>query len=193
MPHISISQLDQYRFNNGLSPIQCQAIIYTNAELLSIGPLGINFLIKIQVFIHENASENIVCNIGWPFCLGGEELAWPRDALWWHRSGSTLSQAMAWHCQLSSKVFCGINIWAIPRVLMNLIHNLSSEITLLKLLPHPPRANEFNGSLQTDASGHHNITVNQSDVLCWWYHVFLWAVLKNVTWSLKTNSQPDND
>ena len=28
---------------NGLSPIRCQAITWTNADLLSIGPLGTNF------------------------------------------------------------------------------------------------------------------------------------------------------
>ena len=52
--------------NNGLSPIWNQAIIWTNAELLSIGPLGTNFddiLIKTLFFIQENASENIVCEI----------------------------------------------------------------------------------------------------------------------------------
>ena len=39
--------------NNGLSPIQRQAIIQTNAGLLSIAPLGTNFseiLIKIGNF-----------------------------------------------------------------------------------------------------------------------------------------------
>ena len=37
--------------DNGLLPVQCQAIILTNADLLSTGPLRINFneiLIKIQ-------------------------------------------------------------------------------------------------------------------------------------------------
>ena len=52
--------------DNGLAPIRCQAIIYTNAGLLSIGPLGTNFseiLIKIHFFIYENASENNVCEM----------------------------------------------------------------------------------------------------------------------------------
>ena len=38
---------------NGLSPIQYQAITWTNAALWSIAPLGTNFsgiLIKIQIF-----------------------------------------------------------------------------------------------------------------------------------------------
>ena len=45
---------------NGLSPVRRQPIIWTNAGLMSIGPLGI----KIQNFsftIHKIASENIVC------------------------------------------------------------------------------------------------------------------------------------
>ena len=49
--------------DNGLSPNRCQAIIKTNAGLLSIGPLGANvngILIEVQNFIHENASENII-------------------------------------------------------------------------------------------------------------------------------------
>ena len=40
--------------DNGLTPIRCQAIIWTNAGLLSIGPLGTNLseiLIKIQNFL----------------------------------------------------------------------------------------------------------------------------------------------
>ena len=49
--------------DNGLSPIWHKSIIQTNA--VSIGHLGTNFseiLIKNKkVFIHENASENIVC------------------------------------------------------------------------------------------------------------------------------------
>ena len=57
---------------NGLSPIQCQAIIWTIAGLLLIGTLGTNFSessIKIQKFslkkIHFKMSAN------WrPFCLG---------------------------------------------------------------------------------------------------------------------------
>ena len=50
--------------DNGLSPIRCQAIMSTNAGLLSIGPLWTNFIkIFIQntkLFIHKDASENIV-------------------------------------------------------------------------------------------------------------------------------------
>ena len=57
--------------DNGLSPIRRQAIIWTNAGLLSIGPLGTNFsevLIKIQNWMHLKMSS-----AKWrPFCpVGG--------------------------------------------------------------------------------------------------------------------------
>ena len=62
---------------NGLSPIRRQAIIWTNAGLLWIGPLGTNFseiLIKIQTFsftkMHLKSSS-----AKWrPFYPGGDEL-----------------------------------------------------------------------------------------------------------------------
>ena len=53
--------------DNGLWPIRRQAIILTNAGLLSIGPLETNFSaisIKIQnVLSKKNAFENIVCEL----------------------------------------------------------------------------------------------------------------------------------
>ena len=50
VPHICVNKLTIIGSENGLSPIWRQAIIWTNAGLLSIGPLGTNFsevLIKI--------------------------------------------------------------------------------------------------------------------------------------------------
>ena len=63
--------------NNGLSPIQCQAIIWTNAGLLSIGPLGTNFsaiLIKTQNFSFTKMHLKISSAKSRPFCAGGDEL-----------------------------------------------------------------------------------------------------------------------
>ena len=48
---------------------------------------------------------------------------------WWH-------QAITWtNVDLSSKVFSGIHMRAILEVLQNIIYNMCSDITLLKLLP----------------------------------------------------------
>ena len=53
MPHICVSELGRTGAGNGLSPIRRQAIIYTDAVLLSIGPSGTKYreiLVKIQNF-----------------------------------------------------------------------------------------------------------------------------------------------
>ena len=51
--HICVGRLTIIGSDNGLSPGRCQAIIWTNAGILLIGPLGTNFseiLIEIQTF-----------------------------------------------------------------------------------------------------------------------------------------------
>ena len=74
--HICVSRLTIIGWDNGLSPIRRQAIIYSNAGLLLIAHLGTNIseiLIKnTKRFIHENAPENIACEtaaffsrVGW--------------------------------------------------------------------------------------------------------------------------------
>ena len=53
MTHICVSKLIIIGSDNGLSPGRCQAIIWTNAGVLLIGPSGTNFseiLIEIQTF-----------------------------------------------------------------------------------------------------------------------------------------------
>ena len=69
---------------------------------------------------------------------------WPSDNILWHRSGSTLAQVMAW-CLTAPSHYLN-QCWLViilrstgavsQEVLMLLICNICSEITLLKLLPH---------------------------------------------------------
>ena len=65
--HICVSKIIIIGSNNGLSLGRRQAIIWTNAGILLIGPLGTNLieiLIEIYiVFIQENAFENVVRNM----------------------------------------------------------------------------------------------------------------------------------
>ena len=52
--------------DNGLSPRRRQAIIWTNAGILLIGPLGTNFSNlnrNSNILIKENAIENVVCEM----------------------------------------------------------------------------------------------------------------------------------
>ena len=65
--HICVSKLSIIGSDNGLSPGWRQAIIWTNAGILLIRPLGINFSeiwIGIQTFsINEIQLKNIVCEM----------------------------------------------------------------------------------------------------------------------------------
>ena len=65
MTHICVSKLTIIGSDNGLSPGQRQAIIWSNAGILLIGPLGTNFSeIYIEnVFIQENPFESVVCEM----------------------------------------------------------------------------------------------------------------------------------
>ena len=51
--------------NNSLSPSRCQTIIWTNAGIVLIRPLGTNLSKNINrisyIFIEENAFHNVVC------------------------------------------------------------------------------------------------------------------------------------
>ena len=56
---------------NGLSPIRRQTITWTNADSLSIEPLGTNFseiLIKIQTFSLTSVHLKIASAKCWPSC-----------------------------------------------------------------------------------------------------------------------------
>ena len=64
--HMCVSKLTIIGSDNGLSPGRRQAIIWINAGILLIRPLGTNFnemLIEILTFIHENAFESVVCEM----------------------------------------------------------------------------------------------------------------------------------
>ena len=59
--------------DNGLSPGRRQAIIWTNAGILFIGPLGTNFseiLIEIHTFSFKKMHLKMSSGKWWPFCLG---------------------------------------------------------------------------------------------------------------------------
>ena len=72
MTHISVSELTNIGSDNGSSPDRRQAIIWTNAELLLIGPLGANFseiLIEILTFSFKKMRLKVSSAKRRPFCL----------------------------------------------------------------------------------------------------------------------------
>ena len=71
--HICVSKLSIIDSDNGLSPERRQAIIWTNAGILLIGPLGTNFseiLIEILTFSFKKMRLKVSSAKWCPFCLG---------------------------------------------------------------------------------------------------------------------------
>ena len=77
MTYICISNVTIIGSDNGLSSCRCQAIIWTNAGILSIGPLRTNFneiLIEIHTFSLKKMHLKMLSGNWQPFCLGLNEL-----------------------------------------------------------------------------------------------------------------------
>ena len=73
MTHICVSKLTIIGSDHGLSPDRWPAIIWTNAGLLLIGPLGTNFneiLIDILTFSFRKMRWKVSSAKRRPFCLG---------------------------------------------------------------------------------------------------------------------------
>ena len=71
--HTYVSKLTIIGSDNGLSPDRRQAIIWTNAIVLLIGPLGTNFsdiLIEILTFSFQKMRLKVPSAKQRPFCLG---------------------------------------------------------------------------------------------------------------------------
>ena len=85
MTHICVGNLSIIGPDNGLSPGRCQAIIWTNAGILLIGPWWTNFceiLITIQAFSFKKMDLKMSSVKRRPFCLGLNVL---RMVEWAHR------------------------------------------------------------------------------------------------------------
>ena len=73
MTHLCVGKLTHIASDNGLSPGRRQAIIWTNAGMLSIGPLGTNFseiLSEIHTFSFKKMRLKMSSAKWRPFCLG---------------------------------------------------------------------------------------------------------------------------
>ena len=71
--HVCVGNLTIIGSDNGLSPGRRQAIIWTNAGILLIGPWGTNFseiLIGIQTFSSKKMHLKLSSGKRWLFCLG---------------------------------------------------------------------------------------------------------------------------
>ena len=108
--HICVSKLTIIGSDNGLSPDRCQAIIWINAGILLIGPLGTNF--SETKFIHFHSRKcmqkyrlKMAAILPRPHCVKHFLCNWsPRGVP--HNSTddkASLVQVMAW-CLISAKL-----------------------------------------------------------------------------------------
>ena len=94
--HICVSELTIIGSDNGLSPGRRQAIIWNNAGLLLIEPLGTNFgeiSIEIQTFSFKKIHLNMSSAKWRPFCLGLNVLKLQFLMTSWHQRNNT-----HWRC-----------------------------------------------------------------------------------------------
>ena len=79
--HICVSKLTIVGSDNGLSPDRRQAIIWANAGVLLIEPLGTKFReIFIEINIFSARKMHLKISSGkWPFCLGLNVLTRPES------------------------------------------------------------------------------------------------------------------
>ena len=69
MTHICVGNLTSIGSENGLSPSQRQAIIWTNAGILLIEPLGTNFSEILIEIAFESVLYEMVAMLSRPQCV----------------------------------------------------------------------------------------------------------------------------
>ena len=100
--HICVSRLTIIGSDNGLSPGRRQAIIWTNAGILLIRPLGTNFnemWIEILAFSFMKMRLKVSSAKWRPFCFGLNELR-PNDAILLNTSRSLMALVRV-HCLMA--------------------------------------------------------------------------------------------
>ena len=108
MTHICVGKLINIASDNGLSPGRRQAIIWTNAEILLIGPLGTNLseiLIEIQIFSFNKIRLKVSSAKCRPFCLGLNELRQTPKAARQKQLYMTPPRTTAWISDWNKQLF----------------------------------------------------------------------------------------
>ena len=76
--HVCVSKLIIIGSDNGLSPGRRQAIIWTNAGILLVGPIGTNFgeiLIEVHTISFKEINLKMSSEQCRPFCIGPNNVA----------------------------------------------------------------------------------------------------------------------
>ena len=125
--HICVSKIIIIGSDDGLSPDRRQAIIWTNAGILLIGPWGTNFseiLIGIQTFSFKKMHMKMSSAKWRPFCLDLNVLRWqdlrwhegstrPIDNMWWKMTWLLLKEEWSNHNEILHipRLLCRMALW----------------------------------------------------------------------------------
>ena len=121
MTHICVGSLTTIGSDNGLSPGRHQAIIWTNAGILLIGPLETIFseiLFEIHTFSFKKLHLQMSSGKWRPFCLGLNVLnvSWQKSPKFhWYRSQNEDLERhlILWRLHISHHYYIGADIWAV--------------------------------------------------------------------------------
>ena len=127
--HICVGNLTIIGPDNGLSPGRHQAIIWTNARILLIGPWGRN-LNEILIGIHTFSFKKINLNMSsakWrPFCLGLNVL----NKIW-IQPGVVITQSnITWHCIM---FWLYLFSWSVFMIMYS-AHNTWVHLTVARIM-----------------------------------------------------------
>ena len=110
--HICVGNLTIIDPDNGLSPGRRQAIIWTNAWILLIGPLGTNsseILVGIQTFSFKKMHFKMSSPKWRPFCLGLNVLThWEQNG---HNKKSYFRHWIFEYSNVPCLIFCGLHTY----------------------------------------------------------------------------------
>ena len=129
--HICVSQLTIIVSDNGLSPDRRQAIIWSNAGILLIGPLGTNFseiVIEMLTFSFKKMRLKVSSVKRRPFCLGLNVLTndFPDSNVIYQ---NRIHTEMSVHCALAQQVIIYHNR---PLGLSDMVYWLSCQWSVVQ-------------------------------------------------------------
>ena len=130
MTHICVGNLTIVGSDNALVPVRRQAIIWTNAGIVLIGPLGTN-LIEMLIEIHTFSSKKIhlkVSSVKWrPFCLGLNALSVHDTHLW------TFVLFLIY-----TRLYLSDYLHNVPSIVSIIQVQITDRYLMLQLLKYPP-------------------------------------------------------
>ena len=116
--HICVCKINIIVSDNGLSPERRQAIIWTNAGILLIGPLGTNFsdiFTGIQTFSFKKMHLKMSSGKWRPFCLS------PNVLIHWPLGDVSVTLKVIFKCMT-----CRIVDWAVAKELLSGVCHITS-------------------------------------------------------------------